>query len=94
MDQRPYATMVTNFDSTEQKRSWERLLQKAQSQEDEQSSAQNISSATIPSIEELWLKNINTRTCESLLNAHTSFATHFAGIIRTAYLYLCFVKLL
>ena len=27
MDQRPYATMVTNFDSTEQKRSWERLLQ-------------------------------------------------------------------
>lgn len=87
MDQRPYATMVTNFDSTEQKRSWERLLQKAQSQEDEQSSAQNISSATIPSIEELWLKNINTRTCESLLNAHTSFATHFAGIIRTAYLY-------
>lgn len=87
MDQRPYATMVTNFDSTEQKRSWERLLQKAQSQEDEPSSAQNISSATIPSIEELWLKNINTRTCESLLNAHTSFATHFAGIIRTAYLY-------
>lgn len=87
MDQRPYATMVTNFDSTEQKRSWERLLQKAQSQEDEQSSAQNISSATIPSIEELWLKNSNTRTCESLLNAHTSFATHFAGIIRTAYLY-------
>ena len=55
MNQRPYATMVTNFDSTEQKRSWERLLQEAQSQEDEQSSAQNISSATLPSIEELWL---------------------------------------
>lgn len=87
MNQRPYATMVTNFDSTEQKRSWERLLQEAQSQEDEQSSAQNISSATLPSIEELWLKNSNTRTCESLLNAHTSFATYFAGIIRTAYLY-------
>lgn len=47
MNQRPYATMVTNFDSTEQKRSWERLLQEAQSQEDEQSSAQNISSATL-----------------------------------------------
>lgn len=59
MNQRPYATMVTNFDSTEQKRSWERLLQEAQSQEDEQSSAQNIPSATIPSIKELWLKNIN-----------------------------------
>lgn len=83
MSQRPYATMVTNFDSTEQKHSWERLLQQAQSQEDERSSAQNISSTTLPSVEELW----HTRTCESLLNAHTSFATHFAGIIRTAYLY-------
>lgn len=83
MNQRPYATMVTNFDSTEQKHSWERLLQETQSQEDERSSAQNISSTTLPSVEELW----HTRTCESLLNAHTSFATHFAGIIRTAYLY-------
>ena len=76
MNQRPYATMVTNFDSTEQKHSWEQLLQEAQSQEDERSSAQNISSTTLPSVEELW----HTRTCESLLNAHTSFATHFAGI--------------
>lgn len=83
MSQRPYATMVTNFDSTEQKHSWERLLQEAQSQEDERPSAQNISSTTLPSVEELW----HTRTCENLLNAHTSFATHFAGIIRTAYLY-------
>ena len=46
MNQRPYATMVTNFDSTEQKHSWERLLQETQSQEDERSSAQNISSTT------------------------------------------------
>lgn len=87
MNQRPYATMVTNFDSTEQKHSWEQLLQEAQNQEDELASTQSISNTTLPSIEELWLKNRSTRTCENLLNAHTSFATHFAGIIRTAYLY-------
>lgn len=79
MNQRPYATMVTNFDSTEQKHSWEQLLQEAQNQEDELASTQSISNTTLPSIEELWLKNRSTRTCENLLNAQHFIRHAFRG---------------
>ena len=68
----PYATMVTNFDSTEQRTAWERFLK---------------DDKTAPSIRNLWVRDDSQRPCEWLLNNHTELATYFAGVIRTAYLY-------
>ncbi|NMN02450.1 hypothetical protein [Bifidobacterium panos] len=68
----PYATMVTNFDSTEQRTAWERFLK---------------DDKTAPSIRNLWIRDDSQRPCEWLLNSHTELATYFAGVIRTAYLY-------
>lgn len=73
--------MVTNFDSTEQKRAWWKLL--AEAFQDEQNSP--LAQSTV--FENLWYKDHERRVCENLLNEHTQFATYFAGILRTAYLY-------
>lgn len=73
--------MVTNFDSTEQKRAWRKLL--AEAFQDEQNSP--LAQSTV--FENLWHKDHERRVCENLLNEHTQFATYFAGILRTAYLY-------
>ncbi|NEG90198.1 hypothetical protein [Bifidobacterium aerophilum] len=70
--QQAYATMITNFDSTEQRDEWDRIAQ---------------GFAGCPTPDALWRKDAGHRTCERLLNDHTEFATRFAGIIRTAYLY-------
>lgn len=35
----------------------------------------------------MWARDEHRCPCERLLNDHVEFATHFAGIIRTAYLY-------
>lgn len=75
MGRHPYAMMITNFDSTEQKRAWEQLT----------SCQEGIPDA--PALERLWLRNGAKRPCERLLNERTSIATYFAGIIRTAYMY-------
>lgn len=74
------ATMITNFDSTEQKIEWQRLIDASQ---DDDGNALPAA----PSISELWLRDNRQRKCERLLNERTSIATHFAGIIRTAYMY-------
>lgn len=79
--------MVTNFDSTEQKRIWNKLLDKRQQQEDKLAAEQQRPSITIPRISNLWVRNRDICTCERLLNADNSFVTYFAGVIRTAYLY-------
>ena len=82
-----YATMVTNFDSTEQRRIWKRLLDEAQGAENESAAKQRRPAAKFPNITDLWAENRTQRTCDKLLNANVSFATYFAGVIRTAYLY-------
>lgn len=70
--QQAYATMITNFDSTEQRREWNEIASAI---------------GNCPTADALWNKDASHRVCERLLNDHTEFATHFAGIIRTAYLY-------
>lgn len=64
--------MITNFDSTEQRREWEQIVDDKGVQF---------------SWEQLWFRDSAVRQCERLLNEETTFATHFAGTIRTAYLY-------
>lgn len=64
--------MITNFDSTEQRREWERIVDDKGVQF---------------SWEQLWFRDSAVHQCERLLNEETTFATHFAGTIRTAYLY-------
>lgn len=73
--------MVTNFDSTEQNRAWQELLDGIQQDE------RNPILAQPPTFEGLWRKDRDHRVCENLLNECTQFATYFAGILRTAYLY-------
>lgn len=73
--------MVTNFDSTEQNRAWQELL--AETRQDKQ----NPTLTQSPTFENLWRKDRKHRVCENLLNECTQFATYFAGILRTAYLY-------
>lgn len=68
-----YATMVTNFDSTAQQHEWEAIRRRY--------------APDGHGLDTMWLKNDSERRCEHLLNEHAEFATHFAGIIRTAYLY-------
>lgn len=84
---RAYATMVTNFDSTEQKHTWNKLLNECQQHENELAAEQQRPPLSLPQICDLWVKNHSTHSCENMLHAHTSFATYFAGVIRTAYLY-------
>ena len=68
-----YATMITNFDSTEQKNLWQELSEPLPE--------------AMRDMSRLWCKNHTTRTCERIINDHPEFVTAFAGIIRTAYLY-------
>ena len=84
---RAYATMVTNFDSTEQKHTWNKLLNECQQHENELAAEQQRPPLSLPQICDLWVKNHSTHSCENMLHAHTSFAAYFAGVIRTAYLY-------
>ncbi|MBF9667981.1 hypothetical protein IHQ73_08165 [Bifidobacterium dentium] len=84
---RPYATMVTNFDSTEQRQAWKHLLDKAQNAENKLAAEQQRPVTVLPRIADVWVKNQTLHACESLLNADTSFVTRFAGVIRTACLY-------
>lgn len=72
-----YATMITNFDSTEQRTLWESTWRKAGEGRNCEDLRWN----------RLWFRNRNTRVDERMLNDHPEFATTFAGIIRTAYLY-------
>ena len=83
----PYATMVTNFDSTEQRRIWKLLLDEAQGAENESAAEQRRPATEFPNITDLWAENRTQHTCDKLLNENVSFATYFAGVIRTAYLY-------
>lgn len=64
--------MITNFDSTEQGQEWNDLVRHC---------------PTYPSIRNLWCRTDTYRPCERLLNDYTAIATHFAGIVRTAYMY-------
>lgn len=66
------ATMITNFDSTEQSQEWNDLVKQY---------------PAYPSIRNLWCRTDTYRPCERLLNDYTDIATHFAGIVRTAYMY-------
>lgn len=67
-----FATMITNFDSTEQRREWKQIVR----------------DHNVPfSWYRLWHKDGLDCTCNRLLNDETAFASHFAGVIRTAYLY-------
>lgn len=74
-----YATMITNFDSTQQLREWESIRADCASTWPDERSCPDISS--------MWARDEHRCPCERLLNDHVEFATHFAGIIRTAYLY-------
>ncbi|MCI1211648.1 MULTISPECIES: hypothetical protein [Bifidobacterium] len=69
----PRASMIVNFDSTEQLRQW-RLI------EDEQRIGRQLG-------KELWLSNAGPYVCEHILNTHPEFVRYFAGVLRTAYLY-------
>ena len=64
--------MITNFDSTEQSQEWNDLVKQY---------------PAYPSIRNLWCRTDTYRPCERLLNDYTDIATHFAGIVRTAYMY-------
>ncbi|OZG61772.1 hypothetical protein BLEM_1309 [Bifidobacterium lemurum] len=67
--------MITNFDSTEQKKRWLELTKPTSSNDE------------IPDISDMWIRNSTCRPCERLLNDRTEIATYFAGIIRTAFMY-------
>lgn len=69
--QKSLRTMITNFDSTEQREEWNAIVR---------------GFSTYPS-ERLWCRTPTYRPCERLLNDCTAIATHFAGIVRTAYMY-------
>ncbi|MBT1182297.1 hypothetical protein JS531_10145 [Bifidobacterium sp. CP2] len=78
---RAYATMITNFDSTEQRGLWERIADDLRA------------GRSVPGWDRLWFKNRTIRVGERLLNDYPEFATRFAGIIRTAYLYCPMIML-
>lgn len=77
------ATMIANFDSTSQRLDWEELVKRLRNRYDQHGS----SSSSLYSMQEMWLVESGVCRCKRMLNEHTEFATHFAGIIRTAYLY-------
>lgn len=66
------ATMITNFDSTEQRQGWNDIVRGCPS---------------YPSDRRLWCRTSTYRPCERMLNDYTRIATYFAGIVRTAYMY-------
>lgn len=68
-------TMITNFDSTEQKHMWKRLAQDPEHP------------SHTPDITDMWDVGTSSCICERLLNTRTSIAAHFAGIARTAFMY-------
>lgn len=67
------ASMIVNFDSTEQLRQWKLI----------ENSAQIGRQLT----EALWLNGENPCACARILNTHPEFVRYFSGILRTAYLY-------
>lgn len=78
-----YATMVTNLDSTMQQSEWDAIRQRI----DNEHAVQSVEKIETYDRSQMWLKNDNERRCERMINEHIEFATHFAGIVRTAYLY-------
>ncbi|GAA0640606.1 hypothetical protein [Bifidobacterium pullorum] len=82
MPLRTSAAKITNFDSTMQLGEWERIAAAVDAD-----TAGIPGEVPCPSASDLWFKNGLERRCERLLNDHVQFATHFAGVIRTAYLY-------
>lgn len=66
------AMMITNFDSTEQRREWNDLVRDC---------------SAYPSDRRLWCRTGTYRPCERVLNDYTRVASYFAGIVRTAYMY-------
>lgn len=107
------ATMVANFDSTEQLKQWIRIadalnispngipydtnesidnkIHKTELSEDSQhhkhSYAAKSCSPSASLNDGLWVQINSKNNCERLLNDYPQFASCFAGIIRTAYLY-------
>ncbi|WEV74291.1 hypothetical protein OZX74_01665 [Bifidobacterium sp. ESL0798] len=86
MNKSEQTTMVANFDSMEQLKQWMRIA------EDLKISANGVpkakKSSRAPSLADgLWVQSDVKNNCESLLNTYPQFASCFAGIIRTAYLY-------
>jgi hypothetical protein len=67
------ASMIVNFDSTEQIKEWHAI-------EKEHGLSHMMG-------RELWLGSADQHVCERILNTHPEFVRHFAGILRTAYMY-------
>ena len=91
------ATLITNFDSTEQLREWNEIVRQAcegiSSNADEKASGHiDVPRSPRPwtrtyDPNHLWLMDDANRPCRHLLNDEPAFATHFAGVARTAFLY-------
>ena len=87
---RPFATMLTNFDSTQQKAEWIRvrdsLTVNVCSQGKVTTIQVNHQDASVSKIQDLWEITRNESTCERMLHTHPQFLASFSGVLRTAYL--------
>lgn len=90
--------LITNFDSTEQLREWNEIVRQARegiSPNADGKASDHIDAPRSPrpwtrtyDPNHLWLMDDDTnRPCRHLLNDEPAFATHFAGVARTAFLY-------
>lgn len=76
-----FAAMIANFDSTAQRAEWETVFSACATKSD------TASSLSLFKLDEMWASNGAVRRYEKMLGEYSEFAKHFAGIIRTAYLY-------
>lgn len=87
----PFATMLTNFDSTQQKAEWNRLRDSVTvndgSQRKPATAHVDQQDVSVPGIRHLWERTQNESTCERVLHTHPQFLASFSGVLRTAYLY-------
>lgn len=78
--------MVANFDSMEQLKQWMRIAGDCKISSNGLTKAKKLSQPHSLTTG-LWAQSDFENNCENLLNTYPEFASCFAGIIRTAYLY-------